>query len=357
MSENRGGQLVLEDGTTFSGELFGAAAACAGEVVFNTGMVGYNESLTDPSYRGQIMVMTYPLVGNYGVPDDDRDALDLPTAFESDAIQIRALVVANLSHDTSHYTARRSLDTWLAESGVTGLTGIDTRALTQHLRVNGSALGKIITDGADVPFEDPNQTNLVAQVSVREPRTYGNSGPRVLLIDTGIKTSIIRHLVQAGAQVIRVPWDHDIAREKFDGLFIGNGPGNPKTVEHTVEQVRRGLADRTPVFGICMGHQVLALAAGADTCKLRFGHRGHNQPCWEVGTRRCFITSQNHGFAARAETLPEGWREWFVNANDKTNEGIRHEYKPARSVQFHPEAAPGPVDMASLFDRFLEMIR
>ncbi len=351
------GILILEDGTEIPGTLFGAEVPVSGEVVFNTGMVGYPESLTDPSYAGQILVMTYPLVGNYGVPGKERDALGLPAGFESDRVQIRGLVVSSLSSDTSHWSARRSLDDWLLESGVPGLQGVDTRALAKRIREKGVLLGRIVSAGRDIEMADPNLTNLVAEVSTPEPREFGRDGPRVVLIDTGVKASILRCLVQAGARVLQVPWDHDFFDEDFDGLFLSNGPGDPKMARKTVEHVRRAMEEKIPTFGICLGNQLLALAAGADTYKLKFGHRAQNQPCLEVGTRRCYVTSQNHGYAVNGATLPEGWREWFLNANDGTNEGIRHEYRPMRSVQFHPEATPGPTDTLELFKRFLEMLR
>ena len=350
------GSLVLEDGSDYPGTLFGSRTPIAGEVVFNTGMVGYPEALTDPSYAGQILVLTYPLVGNYGVPALERDELGLPARFESDRPQIRALVVASLSSDTSHWSADRSLDAWLADSGVPGLAGVDTRALAQRIRTQGAMLGKLVAEGEEIAWHNPNLENLVAGVSVAEPIRYGTDGPSVELVDTGAKAHIVRSLVRAGARVLRVPWNHDFFREEFDGLFLSNGPGDPKMVGRTIELVRRALDERVPVFGICLGNQILALAAGADTYKLKFGHRSQNQPCVEVGTRRCFVTSQNHGFAVNGATLPSGWREWFVNANDGTNEGIRHEWKPARGVQFHPEATPGPSDTGFLFERFVETL-
>ena len=351
------GTLVLEDGSEFPGTLFGAPAPIAGEVVFNTGMVGYPEALTDPSYAGQILVATYPLIGNYGVPQTGRDDFGLPARFESERVQIRALVVSTLSSDTSHWSASRSLDTWLSESGVPGLSGVDTRALAQRIRTHGAMLGKLLAEGQETPWYNPNLENLVADVSIPEPVSYGKDGPRVVLVDTGAKANIVRSLVRAGARVLRVPWDHDFFREEFDGLFLSNGPGDPKMAGRTIELVRRALDERVPLFGICLGNQILALAAGADTYKLKFGHRSQNQPCIEVGTRRCVVTSQNHGFAVSGTTLPSGWREWYVNANDGTNEGIRHEWKPARGVQFHPEAQPGPSDTGFLFERFVETLR
>lgn len=351
------GLLVLEEGSEFAGTRFGADIPVAGEVVFNTGMVGYPESLTDPSYAGQILVMTYPLVGNYGVPGDERDELGLPRAFESERVQIAGLVVSTLSSDEHHWSAATSLERWLESAGVPGLQGVDTRALAKRIRERGALLGKLVAEGENIDWRDPNSRNLVAEASIAEPVAYGDDGPRVVLVDMGAKASIVRGLVRAGARVLRVPWDHDFFAEDFQGIVLSNGPGDPKMARATVAHVRRALDERVPIFGICLGNQILALAAGADTYKLKFGHRSQNQPCLEVGTQRCVVTSQNHGYAVNGHSLPEGWREWFVNANDGTNEGIRHEWKPVRSVQFHPEATPGPTDTAFLFRRFVEMLR
>jgi carbamoyl-phosphate synthase small subunit len=353
----RGGRLILEDGSEYPGTLFGARLPRAGEAVFNTGMVGYPESMTDPSYAGQILVMTYPLIGNYGVPGDDKDELGLPAGFESDRIQISGLVVSTLSSDTSHWTAGRSLNAWMEEGGVPGIQGVDTRALAKRIRDHGAMLAKLVADNEEIDWIDPNLTNLAGEASIVTPEEYGKDGPRVVLVDTGAKAGIVRSLVRAGSRVLRVPWNHDFFKEQFDGLFLSNGPGDPKMIPETVELVKRALDQKVPTFGICLGNQIMALAAGADTYKLKFGHRSQNQPCAEVGTRRCVVTSQNHGYAVNGETLPEGWREWFVNANDGTNEGIRHEWRPARSVQFHPEAQPGPNDSESLFERFVEMLK
>lgn len=351
--------LVLEDGSEYPGVSFGSRESIAGEVVSNTGMVGYPETMTDPSYAGQILVLTYPLQGNYGVPGVGRDDLGLPAGFESERIQVAGLAISTLAPDTSHWEAQRSLHGWMAEEGIPGIAEIDTRALAKRIREKGAMLGKVVVNvnGDDVPFRDPNKENLVAGVSVPEPIEYGKDGPRVVLIDTGAKANIVRGLVRAGARVLRVPWDHDVHAETFDGLFLSNGPGDPKTIETTVANVKRALDDRVPTFGICLGNQILALAAGADTYKLKFGHRSQNQPCLETGTRTCVVTSQNHGYAVDGRTLPPGWREWWVNANDGTNEGIRHEWKPARGVQFHPESTPGPRDTEFLFEQFVESLR
>jgi carbamoyl-phosphate synthase small subunit len=336
--------LLLEDGGRYAGRLYGYPRSVSGEVVFNTGMVGYTESLTDPSYRGQILCLTYPLVGNYGVPP----------AFESERIQVTALVVSELAAQYSHATAEKSLPQWLHEQGIPCLAGIDTRSLTKRLRTRGCMLGKIVFD-VDLPFDDPNARNLVREVSARRT-VYAGGKKTVVLVDCGAKESIVRELQARGLTVIRVPWDHDFMAEDWDGLFVSNGPGDPTACGAAIENLRRALQGAKPVMGICLGHQLMALAAGASTYKLKFGHRGHNQPCLELGTGRCFITSQNHGYAVDTATLPDGWHAWFTNANDGSNEGMRHGSKPFLSVQFHPEAAPGPVDCAFLFDRFVSML-
>jgi carbamoyl-phosphate synthase small subunit len=341
------GRLILQDGTTLTGRLRGYAKSVAGEVVFNTGMVGYTEALTDPSYRGQIMVLTYPLVGNYGVPEH----------FESEKIQATALVVSELATQYSHAAAKKSLPQWLEEQGIPCLSGIDTRALTKRLRHAGVMLGRLVAEGEDIALDDPNARNLVADVSVRERVVYPGNGKTVVLVDCGCKESILTELRARGLTVIRVPWDYDFLKEDFDGVLLSNGPGDPSACAATIDNVRRALTTNRPLFGICLGHQILALAAGARTYKLKFGHRGHNQPCKEEGTERCYITSQNHGYAVDAQTLPSGWDAWFTNANDGSNEGMRHRTRALMSVQFHPEAAPGPVDSARLFDDFVSLMR
>ena len=347
--------LVLEDGSIFKGYAFGETTSIAGEVVFNTGMVGYPESLTDPSYAGGILVLTYPLMGNYGVPQQG-NGHDLDSPFESSKIQIQGLVVSDHAMQYSHWNAVKSLDDWLRESGIPGLYGIDTRMLTKQLREKGTMLGKILAPGEDIPFYDPNAGNLVATVSVDMPVTYSGRSPRVVIVDCGCKTSIVRNVVERGVTVMRVPWNYDLANEEFDGLIISNGPGDPKQCRETVAIVKQVMQRDKPILGICLGNQILALASGADTYKLKYGHRSQNQPCREVGTPRCYITSQNHGYAVRPETLGDEWEPWFINANDGTNEGIRHRSRPLMSIQFHPEAAPGPYDTGYLFDQFLSLL-
>lgn len=348
-------RLELEDGSIFQGYSFGAQSSVAGEVVFNTSMVGYPESLTDPSYYGQILVLTYPLIGNYGVPESEIiNGLD--EWFESSGIKITGLVVSEYSASYQHWSAKKSLGQWLTEHNVPGLYGIDTRMLTKQLREEGTMLGRLLFFSDQKQFYDPNKINLVEQVSCKAPVDYGDGEKTVVLIDCGAKDNIIRCLLKRGLRVRRVPWNYDFTGEPYDGLMISNGPGDPKMCRETVTIVRKALEQDKPIFGICMGNQILALAAGADTYKLKFGHRSQNQPCVEAGTKRCYITSQNHGYAVDGRTLQNGWEPWFVNANDGTNEGIRHQSKPFRSVQFHPEAAPGPVDTAILFDDFKRML-
>ena len=339
-------QLVLEDGTRFAGRSGGFPAPAAGEVVFNTGMVGYTEALTDPSYRGQILVLTYPLVGNYGVPP----------AFESPRIQASALVVSELAMQYSHAAAERSLPQWLHDEGIPCIHGVDTRALTKRLRSRGCMLGKVVIGDQDVPFTDPNRLNLVKEVSGGGREVYPGTGATVVVVDCGAKGSIIEELRARELTVIRVPWDYDFLREDFDAVMVSNGPGDPTACGATISNLKKVLELGKPVMGICLGHQLLALAAGANTYKLKFGHRGHNQPCIEADTGRCFITSQNHGYAVDEGSLPAGWSAWFTNANDGSNEGMRHRSQPYMSVQFHPEAAPGPVDCGHLFDQFADMI-
>ncbi len=355
MTGKKTGKLLLEDGSIYPGYVFGAPTSISGEVVFNTGMMGYPESFTDPSYKGQILTMTYPLIGNYGVPTDMiEDKLNL--SFESDKIQISGLLVSAVSENYSHWNANRSLDNWLKAYQIPALYGIDTRALTKKLRHAGTMLGKLLIDADDIELYNPNQDNLVSQVSLSEPIEYGTGRKKVILIDCGCKTQIVASLIKRGLRVKRVPWNYDFSHEEFDGIMISNGPGDPKMNRTTILNVRRAFQFNKPIFGICLGNHILALAAGANTYKLKFGHRSQNQPCLELGTNRCYITSQNHGYAVDSSTLPEGWKPWFVNANDGTNEGIRHQTLPYMSVQFHPEATPGPVDAGFLFDNFVDML-
>ncbi|SCU87670.1 LADA_0E05446g1_1 [Lachancea dasiensis] len=385
--------LELQDGTAVQGYSFGAQKPVAGELVFQTGMVGYPESITDPSYEGQILVITFPLVGNYGVPDrelQDELVTSLPRYFESSRIHVAGLVVAHYTEEYSHWLANSSLATWLQEQGIPAVYGIDTRALTKHLRDSGSMLGRLAlqkpgsdffratsvewVDCFDVPeWYDPNVQNLVAKVSTKTPQLYAPSsdldscdlqtGPdgktlRILAIDVGMKYNQIRCFVKRGVELMVVPWDYDFSSEEYDGLFISNGPGDPAVLTDLNAKLAKVLeAKKTPVFGICLGHQLLARASGASTLKLKFGNRGHNIPCTSTISGRCYITSQNHGFAVDVETLTAGWKPLFVNANDESNEGIYHSELPYFSVQFHPESTPGPRDTEFLFDVFINAVK
>ncbi len=344
-------KLVLKNGQSFEGKSFGADTSSAGEVVFSTGMMGYPESLTDPSYKGQILVLTYPLVGNYGIPDKK--------FWESSEIMVSGLIVSDYIDTPYHFQSKQTLSNWLKAENIPALEIKDTRLLTQTIREKGTLLGKIVND-KDVDFYDPDHENLVEKVSTKKINflTRSKNTKNILLIDCGAKKNIERALSKKGVNVITVPWDFDLTssklRAKIDGVIISNGPGNPKYVEKTIENIQKLFNLNLPVLGICLGHQLLCLASGGDTGKLKYGHRSQNQPCLMQGSQRCFITTQNHGFAVNK--IPQNFKPWFTNANDGTNEGIIHKSKPVMSVQFHPEATPGPEDAEWIFDFFLEKV-
>lgn len=377
--------LILDDGTCFSGQSFGYEKPVAGEVVFNTAMTGYPESLTDPSYAGQLMTLTYPLVGNYGVPPFTIESNGLATFMESEKIHAEAIIVSDYSENYSHWNAVESLADWLKREHVPGITGIDTRELTKVLREHGVMMGRIVFDDAmdngEWKMDNYGEVNYVDRVSCKdiivyaagESKTFPVSTPKeelnsqlsifhsqlkkVVLVDCGVKTNILRCLLRRGVEVVRVPWDYDFNQLQFDGLFISNGPGDPDTCDAAVQNIRRAMAnEKLPIFGICMGNQLLSKAGGARIYKLKYGHRSHNQPVRMVGTDRCFITSQNHGYAVDNNTLGADWEPLFVNMNDGSNEGIRHKRNPWFSAQFHPEAASGPTDTEFLFDEFVKLL-
>ena len=352
--------LVLQDGTKFHGKSFGYDAPVAGEVVFNTAMMGYPESLTDPSYAGQLVTLTFPLVGNYGVPPFTFGPEGLPTFMESDHIHASAIIVSDYSEQYSHWNANESLAEWLKREQVPGITGIDTRELTKVLREHGVMMGQIIFDDdpTNIPQAQYEGVNFVDRVSCKEIIRYNEgAGKRVVLVDCGVKANIIRNLIERGLEVVRVPWNYDYTGMEFDGLFLGNGPGDPDLCQDAVNILRQQMSkSRKPICGICMGNQLMAKAGGANIYKLKYGHRSHNQPVRMVGTEKCYITSQNHGYAVDASTLDKDWRELFVNMNDGSNEGVRHNTNPWFTSQFHPEACSGPVDTLFMFDLFVEKL-
>ncbi|MCL2210866.1 MAG: glutamine-hydrolyzing carbamoyl-phosphate synthase small subunit [Treponema sp.] len=364
-------KLVLEDGSEFYGWAFGKNKCVAGEVVFNTGMSGLAQALTDPGCKGQIVVLTWPIVGNCGVNVNKNgtpfsDEQGLPVVLESEKIQVSGLVISDLCEEPSHYSAKISLSTWMEKSKTAGVYGIDTRALALRLRVRGTMLGKILVEGkskqgfGDVSFKNINLSNHDG-TALKEIKTYHpaakKSDIKIALLDCGAKANVIRCLLNRGAEVIRIPCGMDIESVNYDALVISSGPGDPKEYKKAIETVRKALSGNKPVFGIGLGNLIMALAAGADTYKLPFGHRSQNQPSIEDGSNNCYVTSQNHGFAVRIDSLNGQWKQWFTNANDGTVEGIRCENKPFSAVQFYPEGCPGSRDTEFLFDRFFDQIR
>ena len=384
MQTDRIATLILDDGTTFRGYSFGYEKPVAGEVVFNTAMTGYPESLTDPSYAGQLMVLTYPLVGNYGVPARTFQPNGLSTFMESEKIHAEAIIISDYSREYSHWNAQCSLGDWLKEEHIPGIYGIDTRALTKKLREHGVMMGRIEIEGMDngeLTMDNYGEVNYVDKVSCKdilvysgeESHTFGIDTPaetlnsqlsilncqlkkKVMLLDCGVKHNIIRSLLKRNLMVVRVPWNYDFNHLDYDGLFLSNGPGDPDTCDAAVQNIRKALSGDRPICGICMGNQLLAKAGGASIYKLKYGHRSHNQPVRMVGSEHCFITSQNHGYAVDSETLGADWEPLFINMNDGTNEGIRHKTKPFFSSQFHPEACSGPTDTDFMFDRFAKLL-
>lgn len=361
LNNNNIATLTLKSGQSFTGVSFGASTNVSGEAVFTTSLVGYPESMTDPSYTGQILVFTQPLIGNYGVPGPVKDEYGLYKYFESEKIQVAGIVVNDYATQYSHWTAVESLGEWCKRFGIPAISGVDTRAIVHILREQGSTLGHIGINDAKPVFADPNVDNLVAKVSTPVPVEYNPDGDiKIAVIDCGVKQNILRCLVKRGAHVMVLPYNYDFLKDAdaFDGLFISNGPGSPTTCPETIANLRKAIDTfNKPIFGICMGNLLLGMAAGLDTYKLPFGNRGHNQPALHVQTGQCSITSQNHGYALNDKSMPKGWKKLFVNANDGSNEGICHETLPIFSVQFHPEAKGGPQDTEYLFQEFVDLVR
>jgi len=346
--------LLLEDGECIEGEHFGYDGDASGEVVFTTGMTGYPQSLTDPSFAGQILVFTYPLLGNYGIPKVLKRDVHLMSNFESENIWAQGVVVSSAIETPSHYQMHESFSAWLRKHKIPGIAHVDTRALTLKLRQNGVMRG-VISKTKKFMWDKASVQDLVAKTSFPKPIQYTSEHKkRIVLIDCGVKHGIIRALLQEGYDVLRIPWNKDPSSyfKNADGVVCSNGPGDPKDCEVTIGHIQKVLKARIPFLGVCLGHQLAALAVGADTYKLLYGHRGLNQPCQDVLTKKAYVTSQNHGYAVDAKTIPVGFTEWFVNLNDGTNEGLKHVDTPIWSTQFHPEGNPGPFDTNWVFSLF-----
>ncbi len=363
--------LVLEDGTIFEGKSFGYPGDVIGEVVFNTGMVGYPETLTDPSYKGQILVSTYPLIGNYGVPKYKKDHFGLPIGFESDKIQVSGYLVSDICKQPSHWSSNKSLNKWLIDNKIPGIFGIDTRKLTKKIRKQGAMMGaiKILKDSEKIDIKevlsqirksDYTKISHLSKVSNPRIKLYKSGGsPKVVLIDCGTKNNIIRSLLKRNIDVITVPYNctyDEIMEYQPSGIVISNGPGDARLFQTTIETIKHLMNTDIPILGICLGIQLITLAAGGNISKMKYGHRGQNHPCIDTISGRCYITSQNHGYQVDSDSLND-FNVTFVNGNDGGIEGIQHKSKDIVAVQFHPEATPGPTDTGYLFDEFAERVQ
>jgi carbamoyl-phosphate synthase small subunit len=362
--------LIFKDGRYFEGIGFGATKQVEGEIVFTTITgAGYNETLTDPSYQGQIVVMTHPLVGNYGVPAWEKDEYGINKYFESDSIKVSGFVVNECCKNPSHFESVKTLNEFLLEENVPGIEWIDTRAITKKLREEGVQLGILrVYNPGEKPnidklkeevknVEDPNLRHLASEVSTKEVKRFVPSNPkgRIVLIDLGVKYNILRNLLQRQIEIIVVPYDfsyEQIMKFKPNGVFISNGPGDPAIYKKAISTSKKLIENSIPTMGICLGNQIIALAAGGTSYKLKYGHRGGNKTVINLETKQCYVTSQNHGFCVKGFE-EEGFNEFLINIDDNSNEGIIHKSKPIFAVQFHPEASPGPLDSLYLFDKFL----
>ncbi|RDJ32657.1 MAG: carbamoyl-phosphate synthase (glutamine-hydrolyzing) small subunit [Crenarchaeota archaeon] len=368
---NKFGKLILDDGTVLEGMGFGYSTTTFGEIVFNTGMVGYTETLTDPSYSGQILTLTYPLVGNYGVPDPKtNDESGIPKYFESGKIQARGLVIHELSLTASHWTLSMTLDEWMYNEKIPGISGIDTRALTTKLRSQGVMMAALVV--SDTPIDDAqvkeqlknvtpyNSEKFMDAVSTKQEETYGNESDCVVVIDTGAKNAILRNVRDIGYKVVKLPWNASIDKilsYKPKGVVISNGPGDPISCPDTINTAKELIKQNIPTLGICLGAQIIGLAGNAQTYKLKYGHRGQNKPCINLENNQVYVTSQNHGYCIDPDSLSNSEFElWFKNADDQTVEGIKHKDKRCIAVQFHPEASPGPYDCKFVFEKLKHLM-
>lgn len=364
-------QLITSLGDTFTGDLIGAPLNASGELVFTTGMVGYSEAITDPSYFGQILCFSYPLIGNYGIPKQP-EGLDLPDGFESISPKVAAVIITIDSPESFHWNSFQSLDNWLKSQGVPGIVGLDTRHLVHLIRSNKDLGAKLIPASpegdryaelgdarlTEPEFFDPGDINILPFVSQDKPQTFGDGDKTIALLDCGVKWNIVRQLTEQGLKVTVYPWSTDLREVKADGFLISNGPGDPTQTGDVIPHLRAFLETNTkPVLGICLGHQLISLALGAKTSRMVYGHRSHNQPVYQVGTRLGAITTQNHGYVVDDEQLPDHLSVWFRNANDQTIEGIRHNTLPVETVQFHPEASGGPRDTSWIITQFTQKVK
>ena len=368
---NKFGKLIFDDGTVLDGTGFGYSTTVFGEIVFNTGMVGYPETLTDPSYSGQILTLTYPLVGNYGVPDPSvKDNDGISKFFESEKIQVRGLVVHELSLTASHWNLSMTLDEWLYNEKIPGITGIDTRELTKKIRDGGVMMAALVVSDSEIDVDEirtqltaaPNYNSekFMDTVSTKQEEVYGSDEKTVVVVDTGAKNAILRNLRSLGYKVIKLPWNttfEKIQSYNPKGVVISNGPGDPQNCPDTIETVKKLIKNNIPTLGICLGAQIIGLAGNTETYKLKYGHRGQNKPCVNLENNQTYVTSQNHGYGIDPDSLDESeFNLWFKNADDKTVEGIKHKTKNCIAVQFHPEAAPGPYDCKFIFEELSNLM-
>ncbi|MDR0398740.1 MAG: glutamine-hydrolyzing carbamoyl-phosphate synthase small subunit [Endomicrobium sp.] len=364
--------LELSNGIKLEGKAIGADVSVSGEMVFNTGMLGYSEAMTDPSYLGQILVFSFCLIGNYGIPFPENGDFFSSQGHESSSIKTQGIIVSDIYSGCHHHDGGISLEDWMKKQDVPGIAGIDTRYLVQTIRESGNLWGRIVPEGAkpqnkskfeflkhfeDGEYVDPSKFNLMPSVSTKERQIIGRGSKKVAVIDCGAKWNIMRMLIERGCEVEVLPWDTDFSTVKCDGWVISNGPGDPKNTADLVERIKKDvLTSNKPILGICLGHQLLALASGAKTKRLSHGHRSHNQPVFSLPDKKAYMSSQNHRYAVEKNSIQAGWELWFENANDDSVEGLKHKTKPFMSVQFHPEASSGPNDTSWIMDKLVGLL-